>query len=148
MLSDLQASSPLVDLDHIGGSLSTQIHVKIIPFQRRETMSVTEDILRHQLEADLFYNEDQMVSGIARRAVDQGFDTLSPAQRRVLERFLSKKCCGYTDPAEHVGCDVILEGGALLEAYEDADDPDSLQCEACRAERDFLAYRAERIERE
>lgn len=101
-------------------------------------MSVTEDILRHQLEIDAFYNEEQMVSGIARRAVDQGYESLSGAQRRVLQRFLSQRC----------SCGAVLEGDALLEAYGDTDDPDSLQCESCRADRDYLAYRADKIERE
>lgn len=111
-------------------------------------MSVIEDILRHQLEVDAFHAEDAMVSGIARLAVDSGYDNLSPAQQRVLARFLSKKCSGFTDPAGHNNCDVILEGEALAEAYDDSDDGESLQCEACRAERDYIAYREEKIREE
>lgn len=37
-------------------------------------MPVTEDILRIQLDNDIFHNEDQMVRGIAQLAVDQGFN--------------------------------------------------------------------------
>lgn len=111
-------------------------------------MAVTEDILSHQLEVDVFHAEDSKVSGIAQRAVDFGYDSLSPAQKKVLEPFLSKRCSGYTDPADHNECHVILQGEALLEAYEDAEDSEYLQCEACRAERDYLDYREEKIRNE
>ncbi|MGR1251995.1 hypothetical protein [Aeromonas veronii] len=105
-------------------------------------MAVIEDILSHQLSVDAFHDQDAKVSGIARRAVDLGFDQLSPAQQRVLNPFLSQQCSGYTDPAEHNDCEVVLEGELLLEAYEESQS-DYVQCEHCRAESADIAHRRE-----
>ncbi|MEG2268163.1 MAG: hypothetical protein RSA84_12330 [Acinetobacter sp.] len=112
-------------------------------------MPITEDILRIQLENDIFHDEDQMVSGIARLAVDQGFNSLSARQKHVLEPFLTQHCTGVTDPGDHHnGCNRELTDEALLEAYELSDDSQSLECESCRDERGFYAHQWARIERE
>lgn len=100
-------------------------------------MSVTESILRRQIDGGVFENEADMVLGIARRAVDpaHGYDSLTAAQKRVLEPFLTQPCGGHTDPAdEHNNCQQVLTGAELLEAYEQSDDVESLECASCRSE--------------
>lgn len=100
-------------------------------------MSVTESILRHQLDGGVFENEEQMVDGIARRAVDpaHGYESLSAAQKRVLEPFLTQHCGGHTNPGGHHNhCQQVLTGAELLEAYEQSDDVESLECASCRSE--------------
>lgn len=115
-------------------------------------MSVIKEILAHQLDKDLFggleAEEAKKVKGIALRAVKEGYDTLSDAQKYVLKPFLSQPCYGYDNPAEHIDCDRVLEGQALLDAYQDADDPECLQCESCRAERDYIANHREKFFRD
>lgn len=97
-------------------------------------MGVIECILAKQLEMDVFHNEDSKVAGIAKLAVDKGFNTLSPSQKGVLEPFLTHSCSGNTDPGDHHNnCERELEGSALLEAYVYCDDPESLQCECNRS---------------
>ncbi|WP_160295400.1 hypothetical protein [Photobacterium angustum] len=46
-------------------------------------MTVTEKVLEALLERDAFDNEEQKVGGIAKLAIDKGFDSLSHAQRNV-----------------------------------------------------------------
>lgn len=112
-------------------------------------MGVIEKILAKQLEMDVFHTEDSKVPGIAKLAVDRGFDALSPAQKRVLEPFLSKQCSGQTDPGGYSNdCNAVLEGAALLDAYDDCDDSESLQCESCREEGGFYAHQWDRIKDE
>ncbi|MEN3753737.1 hypothetical protein ABC733_17180 [Mangrovibacter sp. SLW1] len=52
-------------------------------------MPIQEQILAEQLGNGTFDNEDQMVSGIAQRAIDNGWDNLSDRQKAVLQPFLS-----------------------------------------------------------
>ncbi|MGY0151857.1 hypothetical protein ACVQ8M_05085 [Edwardsiella tarda] len=107
-------------------------------------MGTIERILSMQIEMGVFYNEDSKVSGIARRAIDYGFDSLSEAQKNVLNPFLSKPCSGQRDPGGHSNnCEAILEGMDLSDAYEHCDDPESLQCELCREEAGFYAHQWE-----
>ncbi|MGL5665431.1 MAG: hypothetical protein ACRDD9_04800 [Shewanella sp.] len=109
-------------------------------------MGTTEQILAVQLERDIFHNEDSKVSGIAKLAVAKGFNTLSPAQQRVLEPFLTQPCSGQTDPGGyHNDCEKVLEGAELLEAYEMSDDGESLQCESCREEAGFYEHQWEKF---
>lgn len=112
-------------------------------------MGVIESILSHQLEQDVFADQDQKVAGIAQAAIDKGFDTLSELQKKVLAPFLTQPCSGHTDPGDHHNnCEATLEGQALLDAYEEADDPESLQCEHCRTEAEHEAYDRERFFRD
>ncbi|MCC4266179.1 hypothetical protein LL240_17230 [Oceanimonas baumannii] len=109
-------------------------------------MTTTEQILSHQLEIDAFHNSDPKCAGIARKAVDDGFDSLSAAQKAVLKPFLSKECVGYTDPGGyHNSCNIILEGEELLSAYKACDDSESLECESCRDELAFIEHQREKF---
>ena len=100
-------------------------------------MSVTESILRRQLDGGVFDKEERMVYGIAQRAVDpaHGYESLSAAQKRVLEPFLTQPCAGHTDPGGHYNdCEQVLTGAELLEAYEQSDDVESPECANCRSQ--------------
>ena len=62
-------------------------------------MGITEQILDYQLKHGVFVNAAFAgAEGIAKRAVAEGFDTLSIKQKSVLEPYLSKTCSGVTDP--------------------------------------------------
>jgi hypothetical protein len=104
-------------------------------------MGVIKRILAKQLEMGVFANEEQKVSGIAQLALDKGFDNLSELQKRVLQPFLTQPCSGHINPGGHHNeCEATLESEELLEAYEEADDPEFLQCERCRTEAEHEAY--------
>lgn len=100
-------------------------------------MSVTESILRRQLDGGVFDKEERMVYGIAQRAVDpaHGYESLSASQKRVLEPFLTQPCSGRTDAGGHYNeCQQVLTGTELLEAYDQSDDIESPECANCRSE--------------
>ncbi|WP_261282141.1 hypothetical protein [Serratia fonticola] len=112
-------------------------------------MAIEDEILAHQLKRDIFYHEDSKVSGIARLAVDNGFDTLTPRQKAVVNPFLTQPCEGVTDPGDHHnGCTVQLAGAELLEAYEEYGAYDSLHCERCRDEKNDIEAHRERFMRD
>lgn len=99
---------------------------------------------------DAFTDEDQKVGGIAQRAIDYGFDTLSEAQKDVLEPFLEMECSGSTDPGGyHNGCEKMISGDDLVEAIELSEDGlEGIQCEDCRADDSYYQHQWERIEKE
>ena len=111
---------------------------------------VKQEILSHQLSCGVFENaKPDFSEGIAQKAVDTSYDTLSPKQQAVLEPFLTHKCCGVTNPGEHHNnCQVVLEENSLLDAYTLSDDNESLQCESCRQEAFDYAAEWERIQGE
>ena len=112
-------------------------------------MGVIEKILSVQLEKGIFDQEAAKVSGIAKLALDEGFDTLSVAQKRVLEPFLTHGCAGVTDPGDHHNdCQFELEGDELLDAYAFCEDPEFLQCAACREEENHYENEWARIQAE
>lgn len=101
-------------------------------------MRTIEKILAIQLDRDLFNGEPDLVSGIAKRAVDKGYDSLSEPQKAVLSSHLTKHCSGHTNPGGYDNeCDKELSGDELLNAYEQCDDPECLQCESCIAEASY-----------
>ena len=103
-------------------------------------MGVNESILHHQITHGIFDNASQMVQGIAQRAVDKGFTTLSEKQRAVIEPFMTQHCSGVSDPGvHHHDCCRALTGEALLTAYEESEDSENLVCESCRSERSYYA---------
>jgi hypothetical protein len=107
-------------------------------------MAVEEEILSRQLEQDIFHNEDSKVSGIAKLAIDKGFASLSPAQKSILQPFLSQPCEGVTDPGDyHNDCQVVLEGEELRDAYDNTYQYDGLLCQSCIDEaNDIASHRA------
>lgn len=101
-------------------------------------MGTIEKILSIQLDRDIFHNEEQLVSGIAQRAVGNGYDSLTEKQQDVLNEHLTQYCSGHTDPGgHHNDCDKELSGDELLNAYEQCDDTESLQCESCLSEASY-----------
>jgi len=107
-------------------------------------MAFEEEILRQQLEQDVFHNEDSKVSGIAKLAVDKGFASLTPAQKSVLRRFLSQPCEGVTDPAGyHNNCKVVLTEKELSDAYDAHFEHGSLLCQNCIDEANDIASHRE-----
>lgn len=110
-------------------------------------MGVEEKILDYQLDHGVFDNAAfSGAEGIARRAVKEGFDTLSPKQKAVLDPYLSETCSGVTDPGDHHnGCTAELKGEALLNAYNRCDDTEFLQCDDCYSEEGYISHQREKF---
>ena len=113
-------------------------------------MGIEERILDYQLIHGVYDNATFAgTEGIAKRAVTQGFSTLSPKQKAVLEPYLSNTCSGITDPGGHHNeCPADLEGEALLDAYHRCDDTECLVCDSCNSEEGYYAHQWEKISRE
>lgn len=113
-------------------------------------MGIEEKILKTSLEHCVFEAaEVDFAEGLAQLAVDKGYHSLSPKQKAVLDPYLSISCSGVTDPGgHHNGCDTLLEGEALIEAYELSEDNQSLVCESCRDEQGFYQHQWEKISKE
>ena len=100
-----------------------------------------EQILDYLLEHEVLDNEEKKVSGIAKLAVDKGYDTLSHAQKAVIAPWLTANCSGSIDPGgHHNGCSVELTEDDLLEALYLAEDYESIQCESCRSDDSYYAH--------
>jgi len=100
-------------------------------------MAIQDEILCLQLGQDVFHNEDSKVSGIAKLAVDKGFNTLTPAQQSVIRPFLTQSCDGVRDPGgHHNNCQTRLTEETLKVAYEEMGSG-HLLCEACRNEQAY-----------
>ncbi|EGT4275776.1 MULTISPECIES: hypothetical protein [Cronobacter] len=92
----------------------------------------TETLLGVMKDHGVFENEENKVSGLAQRAIDNGYDSLSPLQKRVLEPFMSHVCDGAEDPGgNHNECTNVLTGEKLEQAYENYSYYDALLCEQC-----------------
>ncbi|MFC0227422.1 hypothetical protein [Serratia aquatilis] len=112
-------------------------------------MGDEEKLLATLIGNDTFHNEEAKVSGIAQRAIDKGFSSLSAAQKKVLEPFMSHECDGYTDPGGfHHDCPNTLEGSELSEAYEEFSEHEAILCESCREEVNFQDYQREKFMRD
>ena len=113
-------------------------------------MGIEEKILDYQLTHGVYDNATFAgAEGIAKRAVTQGFSTLSPKQKAVLEPYLSNTCSGITDPGGyHNECSADLEGEALLDAYHRCDDTECLVCDSCNSEEGYYAHQWEKISKE
>lgn len=113
-------------------------------------MGIKEEILDYQLAHGVF--DDVSLSaaeGIAKRAVTEGFSTLSPKQKAVLEPYLSKTCSGVTDPGDHHNeCSAELKGEELLEAYQRCEDTESLVCDSCNSEVGYYAHQWDKMSKE
>ena len=107
-----------------------------------------EQLLVTLIKFDAFCNAGSMVEGIAKRAIDEGYETLSVKQKAVLTPFLSKMCSGSTDPGGyHNGCEKMLSDGDLVEAYE-LSEGGELQCEDCRSEDASYEHEWEKFSRD
>lgn len=108
-----------------------------------------ESLLKTMLDHDVFANEDQMVPGIAQRAVDHGYDSLSPAQKHVLSPFMSHNCDGVENPGgHHNDCENVLTGPELETAYENRNYYDAMLCSQCVDELEEYKRQWDRLERE
>ncbi len=110
----------------------------------------TEDILRYQIDNDYFQDKSpDFIAGLAQKAVDDGYETLSDAQQRILEPHLSQPCDGVTDPGGyHNECDAVLEGAELENAYEQESYREALLCNNCIDEAEEYEAHWERFSRD
>lgn len=112
-------------------------------------MSEEIEVLKQLLEKGHLDNEDAKVSGIAKLAVDKGFDHLSSLQKAVIAPHLTKECEGVTDPGGHHNeCQVVLEGQELTTALEQEGYYGCTLCENCINESEQYSNEWDRIKRE
>lgn len=98
-------------------------------------MAIETDVLVALFEVDALHNEKDSVKGIATRAVDHGYETLTLKQQHVISHLLSKSCDGVTDPGGyHNDCKANIEGQDLIEATKNSGYFGGLLCENCRNE--------------
>ncbi|MEJ6080175.1 hypothetical protein MT391_16810 [Vibrio sp. 1-Bac 57] len=106
----------------------------------------SEQIINGLLDQGILDNEEQKVSGIAKLAVDKGYDTLSHAQKSVIAPWLTANCSGSTDPGgHHNGCSVELIGDELVDALDLAEDYESIQCESCRSDDSYYGHQYSKL---
>lgn len=111
-------------------------------------MAIEEEILCYQLKYDV-YNQDTKITGIAKQAIAKGLDSLSSAQKYVINPYLSQPCEGITDPGgNHNDCHTVLVGKELRDAYADSFGTGPLVCERCRDEANDIAAHKERFFRD
>lgn len=95
-------------------------------------MSEEIEVLKQLLDKGYLENADTKVSGIAKLAVDKGFDQLSALQKAVITPHLQRACEGVTDPGGyHNNCQVVLEGKELATALENEGYYSNVLCENC-----------------
>mgnify|MGYP005861348325 CR=1 FL=1 len=113
-------------------------------------MGIEEGILEYQLSHGVFENASFAgTEGIAKLAVEKGFNTLSPKQKAILEPYLTVSCSGYTDPGGNFNaCSVELQGQELLDAYQQSDDAESIICDSCNSEVGYFEHQWNKISEE
>lgn len=113
-------------------------------------MKIEEKIFESQLEKGVFDAPGvDFAGGLAQLAIDKGYNSLSQKQKAILEPYLSVRCSGVTDPGgHHNGCDALLEGEDLLEAYQLCDDSESLICGSCRDDQGYYEHQWQKISEE
>jgi hypothetical protein len=112
-------------------------------------MSEEAKVLAQLLKNGRFDNEDPKVGGIAKLAIDKGFDTLTEPQKGVVRAYLTIACDGVTDPGDyHNECQVILEGDELATALENEGYYGALLCENCINETEQYKQEWDRIQAE
>ena len=94
---------------------------------------IKQAIFSHQLEHGVYDNaQPTFAGGLAQKAIDEGYTSLSAGQRSILKPFLSFLCCGVTNPGgHHNDCNRVLTEQCLLEAYHESEDNEFIQCENC-----------------
>lgn len=112
-------------------------------------MTIEAEILKALIAQDHFHDEDDMVEGIAKRAIDKGYGSLTPRQQAVLGPFLNMNCPGVSDPGDHHNnCQRKLGGADLLAAIEISYYYDAILCDHCRDESDGYSAHWARIQAE
>lgn len=95
-------------------------------------MAEEEKALAKLIEYGFLEQEDSKVEGIAKRAINHGYESLSQAQKGVLSSWLQRECDGVTDPGgHHNGCQIVLEGQALADALDCESYGDGFICDSC-----------------
>lgn len=108
-----------------------------------------ESLLATMIEHDVFANEEQKVPGIAQLAIDEGYEKLTPAQKRVLEPFMSHSCDGVENPGgHHNDCDNTLVDDELENAYENQGYYGAMLCSGCIDEKEEYKRQWDRLEQE
>ncbi|PNG29064.1 hypothetical protein A1395_28675 [Pseudomonas protegens] len=109
-------------------------------------MAIETDVLVELLKVDALHDETDIVKGIAQRAVDYGFETLSARQQGVINHLLSKECGGVTDPGGyHNNCQAVLTDQDLVNATTNSGYFGDWLCEDCRNESDGYDRERERF---
>lgn len=112
-------------------------------------MSEEQKVVEKLMENGSLDNEDQKIKGIAKLAVDKGYDSLSKPQQSVLEPFLTRACDGVENPGgHHNDCSRVLEGEAFAEALTHEAYYDGVLCENCINEREQYSREWEKIQAE
>ncbi|WP_460952591.1 hypothetical protein AB6N16_08060 [Pseudomonas marginalis] len=112
-------------------------------------MSDEIEVLKQLLDKGHLDNEDAKVSGIAKLAVDKGFEQLSAPQKAVIAPHLQRACEGVTDPGGyHNECQIVLDGKEFATALEQEGYYGSLLCENCINETEQYANEWDRINKE
>ena len=100
-------------------------------------MAVETDVLSELIKVDALNGMSSIVQGIAQKAVDDGFETLTLKQQGVINHLLTRECDGVTDPGEyHNDCQATLEGEVLVDATINSGFYGVWLCEDCRNESD------------
>ncbi|MBP6863409.1 MAG: hypothetical protein KBC57_13765 [Neisseriaceae bacterium] len=89
--------------------------------------------------------QDSTANGVARLAIDKGYDQLSNKQKYVVDGFLTGFCEG--DPILK-DCNRRLEDELLLEALEEEIVYGRLMCSDCRHQTDHQVHTWSRMEKE
>lgn len=109
-------------------------------------MTIETEILAELIKVDALHEESDIVTGIARRAVDFGFETLTAKQQVVINHLLSKACEGVSDPGGfHNNCQAVLDGKDLADATINSGYYGVWLCEDCRNESDGYDRERERF---
>lgn len=112
-------------------------------------MSVEQKVLEVLIKNGSLDNEDVKVLGIAKLAIDKGYDHLTAPQKYVVDPFLSNHCNGVTDPGgHHNGCQSTLEGADLVKALENEAYYGAALCESCIDESEQYSRKWARIQAE
>lgn len=96
-------------------------------------MAIEDEVLKRLLDRDAFAKDDK-AEGIAKRGVDKGYATLTPAQRLVVDPYMTIPCDGVEEPSgDKNDCPVQMQDQELVTAIDDEGYYEALLCTDCRA---------------
>jgi len=111
--------------------------------------NINKDILEARLEYELLNTSDNVLTGITKRAIDVGIDSLSSKQKYHVLPLLTEQCNGVTNPGGfHNRCSKTLKDEELLQALNNYNYYESYLCESCINETEDYARRWEKIKNE